>query len=39
LLKNYLFSQVANNNQQTVDESELNDMDEKWSAIIAELGE
>ncbi|CAC9458758.1 DUF262 domain-containing protein [bacterium endosymbiont of Bathymodiolus sp. 5 South] len=39
LLKNYLFSQVANNNQRTVDESELNDMDEKWSAIIAELGE
>lgn len=39
LLKNYLFSKVVNNNQRTVDENELNDMDEKWSTIISELGE
>ncbi len=39
LLKNYLFSKVVDNNQRTVDESELNDMDEKWSGIISELGE
>jgi len=38
LLKNYLFSQVVNGSQ-TIDDTELNDMDEKWSVIISELGE
>ncbi|MBA5248037.1 MAG: DUF262 domain-containing protein, partial [Gammaproteobacteria bacterium] len=37
LLKNYLFSQVDNN--RTVANEELDDMDEKWSEIISELGE
>jgi len=37
LLKNYLFSQVDNN--RTVANEELDDMDEKWSEIISELSE
>lgn len=37
LLKNYLFSQVADN--QTLDDNDLEAMDDKWSTIISELGE
>ncbi len=38
LLKNYLFSQVISDNR-TIDDDELDDMDEKWSDIISQLGE
>jgi uncharacterized protein with ParB-like and HNH nuclease domain len=37
LLKNYLFSQITHNN--SIDDTELDDMDKKWSEIISELGE
>jgi len=38
LLKNYLFSQVVSDNR-TIDDDELDDMDERWSGIISQLGE
>ncbi|MDC9715030.1 MAG: DUF262 domain-containing HNH endonuclease family protein [Gammaproteobacteria bacterium] len=38
LLKNYLFSQVVKG-KKTIDNDKLDYMDEKWSAIISELGE
>lgn len=38
LLKNYLFSQVVKDNA-TIDDNELDAMDEKWSEIVSELGE
>lgn len=37
LLKNYLFSQVVSSG--AIDDDDLDDMDEKWSVIISELGE
>ncbi|SMN00125.1 RloF [uncultured Candidatus Thioglobus sp.] len=37
LLKNYLFSQVVSSS--AIDDDDLDDMDEKWSLIISELGE
>ncbi len=37
LLKNYLFSQVADND--IIDDTELDDMDIEWGNIISELGE
>ena len=38
LLKNYLFSQITTNSN-SIDDNELDAMDEKWSNIISELGE
>jgi len=37
LLKNYIFSVVTKNNDVT--DEELNDLDEKWSEIVLELGD
>jgi hypothetical protein len=37
LIKNYLFSVVTKND--TVSDADLNDMDERWSTIVTQLGE
>lgn len=37
LIKNYLFSVISKNN--TVSDADLDDMDERWSSIVTQLGE
>ncbi len=37
LIKNYLFSVIAKDN--TVSDADLDDMDERWSSIVTQLGE